>query len=78
MDTHSRTPVTALDIWALGIVVFQACFDMHPFLPRSFTDIFSMQNQISILSRNGFSFAAYKDLIRKDGNFRKLMKFEEK
>jgi serine/threonine protein kinase len=60
MATQTRTPPSAVDIWALGVLVFEACFDMHPFLARSFSDINNLKSQISILCQNGYSFAAYK------------------
>lgn len=77
MKTKLGACHTAIDIWALGVVVFESCFDMHPFYTKSSYEMEYLKKQIELLTKNGYSFAVFKNALKKDENNRKLKKFED-
>lgn len=46
MKTYFGSCDSAIDIWALGVVVFESCFDMHPIYTKSSTDLEYFKKQI--------------------------------
>lgn len=77
MKTYMGACDSAIDIWALGVVAFQSCFDMHPIYTKSSKDLDYFKKQIELLVKNGYSFSGFKSALKKDENTRKLKKFED-
>ena len=79
MKIHKGACGPALDIWAFGIIVFQSCFHLHPFLfDLSKVDDNYHQKQISQLSKDGYSFYKYKNSLKKQGKFSSLSRFQQR